>query len=271
MQTIVKDIIKFFYAIALIKIIAVSVWVAIITMGLFSFTNRLERKTVADKGFAVVELFTSEGCSGCPPADALIAGIQNEMKDSLVYLLAYHVDYWNRLGWKDPFSSAAYSERQHQYAGWLKGSLYTPQAVVNGSREVVGSEEGTLRNAIKEGLMKVPLAEIILNEFKKGMKKITLQYSVKNNPADTYLILALVEKNALSKVLKGENRGRTLSHVQIIRNLQTIKLTGQSNGVGTLKLPGGLDMQVLEIIVFLQNKSNGKIVAATKSGIMVIK
>ena len=186
------------YAIALIKIIAVSVWVAIITMGLFSFTNRLERKTVADKRFAVVELFISEGCSGCPPADALIAGIQNEMKDSLVYLLAYHVDYWNRLGWKDPFSSAAYSERQHQYAGWLKGSLYTPQAVVNGSREFVGSEEGTLRNAIKEGLMKAPLAEITLSEVEKGMKNITFHYNVKNNPADTYLILALVEKNAVS-------------------------------------------------------------------------
>ena len=182
-------------------------------------------------------------------------------------MLAFHVDYWNRLGWKDPFSSAAYSGRQHQYAGWMNGSLYTPQAVVNGSKEFVGSEEGTLRDAIKEGLMKAPLAEVTLSEVEKREKNITLQYHVKKNPADTYLILALVEKNAVSKVLKGENRGRTLSHVQVVRNIQTINLSGQSNGAGTLETPEGLDMQVLEVIAFLQNKSNGKIVAATKSGI----
>src|ERR1700709_1440967 len=86
----------------------------------------------AGKGFAVIELFTSEGCSSCPPADALVARVQKESNDKPVYILAFHVDYWNHLGWKDAFSSAEYSERQNQYARWLKlSSVYTPQIVVN--------------------------------------------------------------------------------------------------------------------------------------------
>src|ERR1700743_2691255 len=82
------------------------------------------------KGFAVVELFTSEGCSSCPPADQLVARIQQEDKEQPVYILAYHVDYWDRLGWKDAFSDARYSSRQKTYTGWLKiRSAYTPQIV----------------------------------------------------------------------------------------------------------------------------------------------
>src|ERR1700744_6104626 len=101
--------------------------------------------TDAGKGFAVIELFTSEGCSSCPPADALVARVQKESNDKPVYILAFHVDYWNRLGWKDVFSSAEYSERQNQYARWLKlSSVYTPQIVVNGRTEFVGSEEANL-------------------------------------------------------------------------------------------------------------------------------
>src|ERR1700754_3293098 len=109
------------------------------------------------KGFAVVELFTSGACSSCPPADELVARIQKEDKDKQVYILAYHVDYWNRLGWKDVFSSADYSKRQNEYANWLNlQSVYTPQIVVNGKKEFVGSEEGTLRNAITAGLRVQP-------------------------------------------------------------------------------------------------------------------
>src|SRR5882757_10188754 len=95
----------------------------------------------AANGFAVVELFTSEGCSSCPSADALVAAVQKENKDQPVYILAFHVDYWDRLGWKDAFSDAAYSDRQRAYASWLRlSSIYTPQVVVNGRKEFVGSD-----------------------------------------------------------------------------------------------------------------------------------
>lgn len=247
--------------------------VTIIVFGLLSFAPHLSEvraegnKAKADKGFAVVELFTSEGCSSCPPADALIEKIQKESNDQPVYILAFHVDYWNRLGWKDAFSSAAFSKRQNQYSQWLKAGVYTPQAVVNGSKEFVGSQEGTLRNAIKEQLQKASSAQLNLSNIRKDSQKVSFQYHVQVQPANTSLLLALVEKNAVSKVLKGENEGRTLTHVQIVRSLQNIHLNGQSNGAGTLEIPEGLDNNGLEVIAFLQNNSNGEIIAATKSGI----
>lgn len=112
-------------------------------------------------GFAVVELFTSEDCSSCPSADALVAKIQEENKDKPVYILAFHVDYWNRLGCKDVFSDPSFTKRQRQYAGWLRlSTVYTPQAIINGNKEFVGSQETTMRKAIKESLDKKVLATI---------------------------------------------------------------------------------------------------------------
>src|SRR5471032_1935701 len=100
--------------------------------------NPATSKVPANNGFVLIELFTSEGCSSCPPADELVARIQKADKDKAVYILAYHVDYWNLLGWKDQFSNAANSQRQRQYASWLKLSeVYTPQIVVNGKKEFV--------------------------------------------------------------------------------------------------------------------------------------
>src|SRR5476651_2318953 len=135
----------------------VFVAVLIIATAFAAYAIRSKRKPVitpAGNGFVLIELFTSEGCSSCPPADELVARVQKEDKDKPVYILAYHVDYWNNLGWKDQFSSPAYSQRQRQYAAWLKAEVYTPQIVVNGKKEFVGSEEGTLRNAIQSGLQK---------------------------------------------------------------------------------------------------------------------
>src|ERR1700756_3346790 len=90
-------------------------------LGTSAFINvkLLNKINAGDKGFAVIELFTSEGCSSCPPADQLVAKIEKEVKDRPVYILAYHVDYWNNSGWKDAFSSADYSKRQRDYASWL--------------------------------------------------------------------------------------------------------------------------------------------------------
>ncbi len=111
--------------------------------------DKSETRIAEEKGFAVLELFTSEGCSSCPPADELLAKIQKESEGKSIYILAYHVDYWDRLGWKDMFSSADYSKRQTQYGQWLhKSSVYTPQLIVNGKAEFVGSSESAIREAI---------------------------------------------------------------------------------------------------------------------------
>ncbi|MEZ2336080.1 DUF1223 domain-containing protein [Mucilaginibacter sp. RCC_168] len=228
----------------------------------------VKNKIAADgKGFAVVELFTSEGCSSCPPADELVARIQKEDKDKLVYILAFHVDYWNRLGWKDVFSSADYSKRQNQYANWLNlQSVYTPQIVVNGKKEFVGSEEGTLRNAITAGLRTNSAATLTLNT-QKGPDHITIQYHVAGAEKNSDLLLALVQKAAQTKVQRGENGGRTLSHVQIVRKIQSQPLSAGGNGSTSIALPEGVNAQDWEVIGLVQNKTNGEILAAAKANL----
>ena len=164
--------IKIFSLFAFLVIAAISA-TAFISLG------SIKKYNGDNKGFAVVELFTSEGCSSCPPADELVARIEKESKDKPVYILAYHVDYWNRLGWKDQFSSADFSKRQNEYANYLHlESVYTPQIVVNGKKEFVGSEEGTLRNVIKAGSAKsTAAAGLNLSVINIGQNKANINYS----------------------------------------------------------------------------------------------
>lgn len=241
-------------------------WLAIAVVVLTSFINKknIPVTITANNGFAVVELFTSEGCSSCPPADAVVAKIEKESANKPIYILAFHVDYWNRLGWKDIFSSAAYSQRQQQYAKWLRlGSVYTPQVVVNGRTEFVGSEEGRLRNVIKTDLDGQPAAQLTLSNIRVDAGKANLQYHTQGKTGNAVLLLAVVQHSAQSKVEKGENAGRTLSHVQIVRSIQSLPL--KANGTAAIKLPAGFDKHGTELIAFLQDPANGAIIGATRS------
>lgn len=243
-----------------------SITLAVAAFALSSFTYKNHTPTIDnDKGFAVVELFTSEGCSSCPPADAVVAKLEKESSGKPIYILAFHVDYWNRLGWKDVFSSADYSQRQNQYARWLNlSSVYTPQIVVNGRTEFVGSEEGTLRDAIKTNLQKEAPAQISLSDIKINHNKAELQYQTQGKTANSILLLAVLQKTATTKVLRGENEGRTLSHVQVVREIESVYLKGDK-GSASIELPKGFDARDSEIIAFVQNPSNGEITAATKA------
>ena len=131
---------------------------------------------ISGKGFAVVELFTSEGCSSCPPADDLLAKIQHDYKDSLVYVLAWHVDYWDHLGWRDRFSDHLFTNRQRWYADLLHvRSIYTPQVVVNGTTEYVGSKREPILKAINDGLDQSSTTTLVLNGRVEG-KKLNIEY-----------------------------------------------------------------------------------------------
>jgi len=226
--------------------------------------THLNKMTPDPKGFAVVELFTSEGCSSCPPADALVAKIQKENKDKPVYILAYHVDYWNRLGWKDVFSSADFSKRQHEYANYLHlQSVYTPQVIVNGKTEFVGSEEGTFRNTLKASLQKQPNAQLTVSGLKTDKNMASFNYTTTGADKNTVLLIAVLQKSAQTKVERGENGGRTLSHVQIVRELQPVAIKGNS-GTANMALPHGFNTHDWEIIGLLQNKSTGAVVGAAR-------
>lgn len=216
----------------------------------------------ASKGFAVVELFTSEGCSSCPPADKLLAKIQEEHAGKPVYLLAFHVDYWNHQGWRDVFSEKDFTKRQYQYASWLNlETVYTPQVVVNGRHELIGSQEETLRRALDIEL-KSPAPAQLNAEGQIEAGKLKLAYQTTNAGRGTALQVALVQKVAHTMVKRGENAGRLLPHVQIVRRIQSFPATG--NGNVTVNLPEGFNPNDWEVITFLQNTQNGAIIAANR-------
>jgi hypothetical protein len=220
------------------------------------------------KGFAVVELFTSEGCSSCPPADQLVARIQQEDQGQPVYILVFHVDYWDRLGWKDGFSDSRYTQRQNRYKNWLNiESIYTPQIVVNGRKEFVGSQESTLRSAIHSGLDQLPAAQLTVGDIRVDQGKVSWHYQVQNAAANSSLIVALVQRSATTEVKAGENNGRTLSHVQIVRNFTNTSVGTGAGGTGSLTIPQGLVSGDEELIAFVQHDDNGQIVAATRAAI----
>lgn len=248
------------------KVFTLTAFVIIAALASVAFINasHLNKPAANSKGIAVVELFTSEGCSSCPSADELVARIQKEDNDKPVYILAFHVDYWNRLGWKDVFSSADYSKRQNDYANYLNlQSVYTPQIVVNGKTEFVGSQEGTLRNAIRASLDKTPAAQLTLTATGFNQSKAIINYSIEGVEKNSVLLLAAVQKSAQTRVERGENGGHTLSHVQIVRKLQTVNLNSKS-GLVEMTLPHGFNSQNWEMIGILQNTINGTITGASK-------
>ena len=217
-----------------------------------------------EKGFAVVELFTSEGCSSCPPADKLVASTLEQDKNKPVYILSYHVDYWDRLGWKDKFSDAAYTERQQEYADWLhENSVYTPQIVVNGKEEFVGSNKAALDKALSKSLSDSAKNTLDI-EASVGNNQVNVQYTTANIPQDVNLVVSLIQKAAETSVKGGENSGRKLSHVQIVRK-QIVRLLSSNSGSLIITLPPDFSDNEWEVIGFIQNKSNGNILCAAKS------
>ena len=209
----------------------------------------------------MVELFTSEGCSSCPPADEAVAKILKEYTSN-VYVLGYHVDYWNNYGWKDIFSNADYSRRQKIYAKIFQlPSIYTPQIVVNGKEQFVGSDKIKLHNSINNGLKQAGAATLNITAGTQG-GKITVSY--KTN-ATGNLNIALIQSQAENKIGAGENHGATLHHVNIVRDIKTIPATATGDVI--LNLPPGLSAKDCSVIAFTQNENDLKITSAAKTGI----
>lgn len=218
-----------------------------------------------DRGFALVELFTSEGCSSCPPADELAIQLSNEYPDN-VYFLSYHVDYWNYLGWKDRFSSAAYTEKQKEYAtAFNLNSIYTPQAVVNGKKEFVGSDQTRLRKTIMEEMKSKPVIDLSIGTKLTG-NNILVSY--KTLLSDKYMLnVALVQLHAETAVKKGENNGRYLKHINVVREFHTASLSQKAEGQLDLKIPEGLSESEIKVIAFIQDKSTLKVLGVADTQI----
>jgi hypothetical protein len=224
------------------------------------------RESISDKGFAVVELFTSEGCSSCPPADETIIKLAKEFPEH-VYFLGYHVDYWDYIGWKDAFDNPAFTQRQNRYAEVLNlASIYTPQAIINGEKELIGSREAQLRNTILEKLKTESTSTIELSAGKDDAGKVTVSYKVANAGKDV-LNIALVQRMATTNVKRGENDGKKLNHINIVRELQAIAINKEANSTTTISIPAGLNANDLAIIAFIQNEKTMKISGANEVAI----
>lgn len=231
-----------------------------------SSASKPNQSHVRGDGFAVLELFTSEGCSSCPPADELLARIQREAGNTPVYVLAYHVDYWNRLGWKDGFSSPEFSKRQYQYSRQLNAQVYTPQLIINGKAEFVGSDAPAITQAVKDALGSKNPTVFTLQAGLEGTN-INVSYRARGNGTADRLILAVVQKQAVSKVANGENGGRTLHHVQIVRHLYNFDIVAGGRGTRQIPMPAGFNTDGWEIIGLLQDQQTGVINGAARANI----
>ena len=216
------------------------------------------------KGFALVELFASEGCSNCPAADALLSQIiQKAKNDHLpIYALSFQVDYWNYMGWRDHFSSPLFTERQGQYVFVLKArGSYTPQMVVNGQKEFIGSEESMAWNVINTFMNESTNDTIRLNLEKTVSSKVVVHYQLNRVVEHTALQLALVESGIESHPNAGENDGLTLKHDNIVVELKTIGVA-EPKGEASFKLPAGVDLSKFAIIAYVQNLDDLKVLSA---------
>lgn len=219
------------------------------------------------KGIAVVELFTSQGCSSCPPADVVLRQIESDAKSSnkSVFVLSFHVDYWNRLGWTDPYSSKAYSKRQSSYASATGSTrVYTPQMIVNGTSEFNGSNRSKANAAISSSLKTAATVDVKLTAAQTSAnQKTTVTYSLKGGSAAGQILnVAVVATPKANRVPRGENSGRSLSHVNVVRAFTRTKITDAS-GTVTLELPAGFEAANGTVIAYVQNPRNLQITGAS--------
>jgi len=215
----------------------------------------------SSKGFALVELFTSEGCSSCPAADEAVIQLVKDFPEQ-VYVLGYHVDYWNYIGWKDEFSSAVFTQRQQEYGNHFGlSSVYTPEIVVNGESEFVGSKKTVLVSVVKKALEKNPSAELSLSINKENASTLRVKYEANVSEAST-LNIALVQLQATTAVKRGENKGKSLHHINIVRSLKSIPVDKSAKAVIALNLPSDLSMQDVEVVAFIQDKKTWNVKAA---------
>ncbi len=219
-----------------------------------------------EKGFVVMELFTSQGCSSCPPADEIL-GKYAMKNDAHIIPLAFHVDYWDRLGWIDSFSNSKYTERQHDYAAKFElESVYTPQLIVNGQKELLGSDEGTIATIVNNFLKEQPTVSINISGVVIKGNIVTIGYSLDKMVSNTSINAALVQGDVLTHIKAGENRGVKLNNYNVVRDFKIERLRNIA-GNFTFRLPSGNSTAGFSIVLFVQDKTSGKITGAVKTAL----
>ena len=241
----------------------------LVVLGLMSFLQKeqlTENNVLELDPIAVVELFTSQGCSSCPPADRVLSELvaRAEKKKQPIYALSFHVDYWNYLGWKDPYSDGRFSERQEEYGKALGINLYTPQMLVNGRGAFVGSRKAEAEGNVEKALRQAASVSIELGKRISSSKAtVELTYALSEIHPEWVLNVALVERNLKDAVKRGENKGRTLVHDNVVRDFEVLPLETNS---GSVKIPitSVTDHSQASVIAYVQHRESMHILGASR-------
>lgn len=233
--------------------------------------------TASSRVPVLVELFTSEGCSSCPPADALLTEMDRRQPFSSAKVIAIeeHVDYWDQQGWKDPFSSAEWTFRQNEYTGSLHtGSSYTPEMVVDGTQGFTGSRGPLAQSAIAKAAASkkanVQINEVNPPQGKAVVLRIDVDQLADAAPKEAaQVLLAITETGLHSSVKDGENAGRELQHSPVLRTLKVIGTAGKNGQEGfssqqTVKLDSEWKLANLRAVVFVQEKKSRRVLGAAE-------
>jgi hypothetical protein len=227
--------------------------------------------SIADGDPVVLELFTSQGCSSCPPADALLSEIGSTTKG--VIPLAYHVDYWNHLGWSDPFSSRQFSQRQSAYAAAMNlDGDYTPQMVIGGDSQCIGSDSRSIERAVAAARNESDRGQVTVHASSTDAKTIQLTVNARpamqSRPGSTQeVIVAIFENGLVTKIGGGENGGRKITYDYTVRRLlPALELNPAQGGSVEKHLRVDLDpawsIDNLGVAAFIQDTESLRILGA---------
>jgi len=227
-----------------------------------------------DASPVVVELFTSEGCSSCPPADALLARLDRDqpVPGANIIVLGEHVDYWDYLGWHDRFSSALLTERQRKYQTFFNlGDIFTPQMVVNGAAQFAGNDDLGITKAIEAAAAAKPVPlQFTGVEVRRDSVAFTLQDGP-DTPGSLNVYAALVDPVDTTEVRSGENGGRTLHHAGVVRALEQHASDWRMKNLGkhpeapfTVQYREPANLDGMRLVVFVQSKPMGPILGAAQ-------
>jgi len=231
--------------------------------------NVLTKKTDLDFNYdpiIVLELFTSQGCSSCPPADVLLNKVKKQYPNE-VYALSYHVDYWNYIGWDDPFSKSIYTKRQRNYNQKFRSrSNYTPQLVVNGKEHFVGSSSSKLTAKISEYGKLQSTNKVAISGVNKNEGVVNFTYNIEGEIADKQLRAVLVLNERTTSVKRGENRNRILKNSNIVVAEKYIDLS-TANGKAAIKIPSIVSAKENITLLLLSENAIADITGAAKKAI----
>lgn len=231
--------------------------------GLLIMLTLLAASPAVAEGPVVIELFTSEGCSSCPPADALLSQISGKTANGALLIgLGEHVDYWNSGGWKDRFSSAEFTERQNRYVEWLHlKTAYTPQMVLDGRVEVLGNDAHQLAQDIASEAARPKTATVTLTREPDSKLHVAVQAPAQSGGN---VVLAITEDALTTSIKGGENKGHTLQHTAVVRELKPIGKLTQGKFDNAFDMPSNPEWNLANVkaVIFVQEPRSGEIIGA---------